>query len=111
MTCPRCGQPYEIGCWPICQDPSGKHGHYMPNGSISPLGMHASERTVVYEHPGTGQIRYPGRADAPLPERYRQQGFVKRELRTLRDVDTFSKQHHVVNERAHCDGNGRGLDG
>lgn len=104
MICSHCGHEMQFGEWPFCP-----HGD--PHGSISPLGMHPSERTVVYEHEGTGQIRYPGRADVPIPDRYAKQGFVKRELRTLRDVDSFSKQHKVVNERAHFDSNGRGLDG
>jgi len=103
-VCLECGHEIEFGQFPFCP-------HQEVHGNLSPLGMHHSEVTVVYEHPGTGKIRYPGRADKPMPERYAKQGYVKRELRTLREVDRFSKQHNVVNERAHFDSNGKGMDG
>src|SRR5690349_17893890 len=66
-TCSLCGHEVQIGEWPLCP-------HGFGHGNLSPLGMHHSEVTVVYEHPGTGKIRYPGRADKPMPERYAKQG-------------------------------------
>jgi hypothetical protein len=101
--CKHCGHYIEFGQFPFCP-----HGDI--HGNLSPLGMHKSEVTVVYENPATGKVCYPGRADVPMPERYARQGFEKRELRTLREVDRFSKFHGVTNERAHFDRNGKGLD-
>lgn len=74
-----------------------------------PLGP--EETTMVWEHPATGQVVYPGRNDAVMPERYRVAGYRRRELTSLREVDRFSDAHRVVNERAHYDsGSGRGFD-
>lgn len=71
----------------------------------------ADEMTVVYEHPITKKILYPGRNDAPMPDRYQRQGFVRREMRSLREVDSFSERHNLVNERANYDrGSGHSYD-
>jgi hypothetical protein len=53
----------------------------------------------------SGKIRYPCRNDAPTPS-----GCERVLLRSLREVDRFEREHHVVNERMHFDNNGRGLD-
>ncbi len=69
------------------------------------------EMTVVYEHPVTGRVMYPPRNDQPMPERYAQRGFVRKEMRTLREVEKFSEQRGLVNERVHYDkGSGRSYD-
>ncbi len=99
-----------MGDWPICDDGSGKHGHQRPYGALSPTPMHASEATVVYRHPATGKVRYPPRNDQPMPERYRQQGYERVTLPTLRSVDRFCADNGVVNEKAHFDSNGKGVD-
>lgn len=68
----------------------------------------ATERTVVWENPLTGEVRYPGRNDAPIPARYRDQGYVRRELSSLREVEKFEKSHGVRNQAAWYDrGSGR----
>lgn len=108
--CSQCGEPFQIGDWPICADETGRHGHGRPGGNLSPLPMSADQTTVVYEHPATGKVCYPGRNDRPMPERYVKRGFERREIRTLRGMDTFSKQHGVVNEKAHFN-SGNSLDG
>jgi len=110
MICERCGEPLFPGAWPICDDGTGKHGHRPSYGNISPRPMSASESTVVWENPATGKVSYPGRNDAPMPERYARRGYERRELRTLREVDAFSAAHGVVNEKAHFN-SGNGLDG
>jgi hypothetical protein len=70
-----------------------------------------SETTVVWEHPGTGEVQYPGRNDVPIPKRLQARGFVRRELRSLREVERFEQQHGVRNERAWFDkGSGRSFD-
>lgn len=69
------------------------------------------DAVVVYEHPETGKIVWPGRNDRPMPERYRLQGYARKEMRSLHEVDQFSKKHNVVNEAAHYDrGSGRSYD-
>jgi DNA-directed RNA polymerase subunit RPC12/RpoP len=65
--------------------------------------------TVVYEDPRTGKVAYPGRNDVPMPARYQQQGYVRKELRSLRELDRFSERHGLVNEAAHYN-SGNGYD-
>ena len=60
-------------------------------------------KVTVYKHPETGKVIYPGRNDAPMPERYRSAGYERVEMRSLREIDRFSKEHGVVNEAAHYD--------
>lgn len=66
---------------------------------------------ALWKHPATGKVLYPGRNDVPMPERYRQQGYERIELRSLREIDSFSRRHNLVNEAAHYDrGSGRSYD-
>lgn len=58
-----------------------------------------SQKIVVYEHPD-GRIEYPGRADAPMPKRYRDQGFQRREILPS-EVTAFEKKNHVTCESLH----------
>jgi hypothetical protein len=73
--------------------------------------VHPKERTVVWRDPKTGGCAYPPVNDAPMPERYRKEGYVREELDTLHKLDTFCKDNKVGNEKAHMDSNGRGLEG
>lgn len=63
-----------------------------------------ADSVVVYKD-ASGQIRYPGRNDQPTPA-----GYERVQLRSLREVDKFEREHNVVNERMHFDRNGRGMD-
>lgn len=92
MTCPSCQHELVIGDFPFCP-----HGPYQ--GTLP--AAEPKQRTVVYEQQGTGKIRYPGRADVPVPERYRQQGYVKREFETARALENFERKHEVVNDGLH----------
>jgi hypothetical protein len=66
---------------------------------------------VVWENPNTGEVKYPGRNDIQIPDRYSKQGFVRRELTSLREVERFEKDHNVRSEIAWFDkGSGRGFD-
>lgn len=101
MICSSCGSELTVGDWPFC-----------PHGSAygRVIAAHESERCVLWENPQTGEIRYPGRNDAPIPARYAQQGFVRKELPTLRDIQRFETARGVLNEKAHYDrGSGRGI--
>ena len=92
--CPECGEYLEIGDWPWCPHESTRKRHHT---------AHAKERVVVFENPQTGEIRYPGRNDVPVPQRYIDQGFVRKELPTLRSVEKFENQHGVRNDLMHYD--------
>lgn len=69
----------------------------------------ASETCVVWEHPVTGEVRYPGRNDAKMPVVYQREGFQKKTMRSLHEIQRFEKQHGVLNERAWYD-KGSGKD-
>jgi len=71
--------------------------------------VHAKERSVVWRNPATGEIAYPPRNDVAMPERYRQRGFERHELPSLKSVEHFEKTQHVRNEKAWMDRNGREL--
>lgn len=67
-----------------------------------------SERdgVVVFRDPATGAIRYPGRNDTPTPA-----GYERVEMRSLREVERFEREHNVRSEVAWFDkGSGRGND-
>jgi hypothetical protein len=78
--------------------------------------VHPRERVVVWRNPRTGNISYPGRNDAPMPERYRRLGYERVELPNLRSVERFEREsaaagHGVRSEIAWYDkGSGRGFD-
>lgn len=71
--------------------------------------INSKDRVVVWQDPKTGKVSYPGRNDVPMPERYRQRGYVRVEMGSLKEIDRFSKQQGVVNERAHYN-SGNGID-
>ena len=106
MICETCGRELQIGDWPYCRGSQESHGAVF-NG---PTAAHPSERAVVWKHPVTGQVRYPGRNDVPMPKRYAEQGFERHEMPTLRDVHRLEKQKGVLNEKAWFDRNGKGFD-
>lgn len=58
------------------------------------------ERAVVWRHPVTGKVAYPGRNDAPM-ERYRKRGFERVEMDSLHKLDQFCRETGTVNEKAH----------
>ncbi len=82
-----------IGEWPFC-----------PHGFVQkqPASVHARERAVVYENPLTGQVRYPGRADVPMPARYAAMGYQKREFVSAHELSRFEKEKGVANESLNC---------
>jgi len=103
MRCPDCNLELAVGHWPFC--PHGYPGRQT-------VAVHPSERAVVWENPGTGQVRYPGRNDAPMPARYAAQGFERRELTSLHAVEQFEREKGVRNDKAwHDDGSGRSFTG
>lgn len=57
--------------------------------------VHASERSVVYYNPATGEHRTPARADQPLPEVYARQGFERKEILNM---GSWERDANVVHE-------------
>lgn len=105
--CDQCHQPRPKGSWPICDDGSGKHGHEYSRGGNRISTIHTSERAVVYMNPRTGEHRTPPRADQPMPEVYRRQGFERVEMDTHQKLREFEKKTGLVQESRHFD-NGSG---
>ena len=60
---------------------------------------------VLVFRDAAGNVRYPGRTDAPCPA-----GFEPVRLRSLRAVERFEREHNVRSEMAWYDRNGRGHD-
>lgn len=91
-----------------CRSPVERGGEFLQFSP--PASIHEKERAVVYQHPVTGEVRYPGRNDVPMPALYRKQGFERREFNSLRELDSFTKSRGLVNEAAHFDrGSGRSM--
>lgn len=95
-ACSGCGGPMEIR-------------YDLTRRGVNFAAVHPSERAVVWRDPKTGHVAYPGRNDAPMPERYRQRGFERVEMSTLKQLDRFSKEQGVVNEKANFN-NGNEMD-
>ena len=97
VECERCGKSHEfyrsIRCIPT---------HHS---------IHARERAVVWQHPVTGEVTYPPQNDVPMPARYAKQGFQRRELNSLKEVEAFEREQGVRSEKAWFDsGSGRSFD-
>src|SRR4029077_13082497 len=71
--CARCGLP-----------------HYERHAQV-----HSSERSVIYYNPATGEHRTPPRADMPLPEVYKQQGYERKEILSMIQ---YEKETGIVHE-------------
>lgn len=81
---------------------AGRYEIYYGNwGKRNAAALDARDSVSVYRHPKTKKIVYPGRNDVAMPERYRAQGYERVTMRSLRDIDKFSREHGVVNEAAH----------
>jgi hypothetical protein len=79
MTCPDCGLEPGIGQWPFRCKGTGEHDLRPRRAqNIDPVVVHRAK---------DGTYRFPGSADAPIPA-----GYEKVELRTLAEVDAFSKK-------------------
>ncbi len=67
---------------------------------------HPSSRVVLFRGPN-GDVKYPGRADSPMPQRYRDQGFERVELSSLAEVTAHEKSTGTLCEAMHWDSNGK----
>jgi hypothetical protein len=58
-----------------------------------------SERPIVWEHPVTGELRYPGRNDGSMPKYYAEQGYQKKEFTSYHEHQKFCKEKELVNHK------------
>lgn len=90
----------------VCRNAVGA----VPVHGGTPASFGASEHAVVWENPATGEVRYPGRNDAPIPALYAGQGFQRKEFTSLRELQSFENRKGVRNESIWFDkGSGRGF--
>lgn len=59
-----------------------------------------NERPVVWQHPLTGEVRYPGRNDGEMPKYYKEQGYERKEITSYREHQKFNKEHGLINHAA-----------
>lgn len=107
MICPDCGKHYETGDWPY---PCAGMGHFPGPFWTGDAQIHQQEKVVVYENPRTGEVRIPGRADRPIPEKYMAEGYQRRELHTPAAIRHLEKTQGVIHERSHYDANSARAD-
>lgn len=88
-SCTRCGSAMEI-CFSTRRAPVF-------------AAVHSRERTVVYRNPKNGHVAYPGRADVPMPSRYKKAGYERVEFDSLKKLDKFCVEKKVTNEKASFD--------
>jgi len=60
---------------------------------------------MVHVNAATGDVRYPGQHDAKVKE-----GYERRYLRSLDEVNRFERTHKVAVHVMHYDSNGRAID-
>lgn len=76
--CADCGAELEHGDWPFC---GGKNNH----ASVFNVNAQRFDPVVIHRD-AAGNVRYPGRSDAPVPK-----GFERVELRTVAEVRHFER--------------------
>lgn len=98
LECEHCRRPLAIGEWPFCpHGPARAGGFASLNAPIQP-----GERVVVYEHPQSGEVRYPMRADrvGRTEQLYLAQGYERRTIDTIAQLRGFEKRRGVRHERS-----------
>lgn len=92
LECPHCHAALEQVWW---KRTVSRNAQWDDNTSV-----------MVFKDAATGKVRYPGRHDAKMPA-----GYERVYLRSLREVESFEKQHNVRSEMAWYDkGTARGFD-
>lgn len=96
--CPRCRHRRTI-TYPM------HSGSYARTAAV-----HSSERAVVWMNRATGSVATPPVNNAPMPARYRDNGYERVEFDSLQSLDRFCKSRNLVNEAAHYDRSGHADD-
>lgn len=86
--CDQCGETLHVGSWPFC----GPNGH----GDIYSRDTTTLANPVVIHVSADGTTRFPASADAPLPP-----GFERRELRTIREIESFERRVNQEQQSEH----------
>jgi len=76
-----CGQPMNVYSW-------------LPKRNAQ---LHTKDRPVVFEHPVTGEVRYPPRQDSPMLPSYKERGFERKEFTSYQEHQKWCKAHEVIN--------------
>jgi hypothetical protein len=97
--CPDCGIVTEIGDWPF---PCRGQGHKMRHSDAQ---IHSSEKMVVWERDGTGEIRIPGRGDRPVSPKYAAEGYRRKVIDTIAGVREVERKTGKISERLNYDQN------
>lgn len=89
QPCPKCGAS--------CPHVFLSRRHY--------ASVHSSERTVVWEKREGGKVEYQfPLLDPALPADLKAEGFVARELNSLREIEQVERESGRMNYKAHFDG-------
>jgi hypothetical protein len=89
FSCRWCGE------WSQGEMESARCTHCGKKWRSRDAGVHSSEKTIVYLNPQTGERRTPARADQPMPEVYRRQGFERVEISSM---TSFERETGLVHE-------------
>lgn len=106
VECSKCGKviyDYTLSPWP--EHPvHGEDGGeliilWQDASSPRSAAAHPRDRTVVWQDPITGEVKYPPTNDMAMPSRYKKRGFQRVEFESARDVEKFEKQNNVRCEK------------
>lgn len=89
-TCGECGREVRIGDWPWC-----------PHEDTLRRDAQPFDPVLIFKD-AQGNVRFPGRNDAPTPE-----GFRRVELRTVREVRAFEREMNLKETARHDAAQGR----
>lgn len=98
--CPDCNLLLIEGDWPFC--PHGAPGPFWLGDSA----VHVSERAQCDFHPGTGEIRIPGRVDRPIHPKLAAEGYRRRDL-TSSDIKHLEKNKGLIHEAGNYNRSGQ----
>lgn len=87
-------------CCPTCNTPMQQD--WLPRVKRRDAQWDDHAAVVIYRNHATGKLEYPGMNNRPTPP-----GRERITLRSLREVEKFERDNHVVNEAMHYD-NGSG---
>lgn len=65
---------------------------HVRNQQLSP-----KDRPVVWQHPQSGEVRYPGLNNSEMPKYYKDLGYERREIMSYNEHQKFCKERGLVN--------------
>src|SRR4029077_14359320 len=88
IICGGCGHGY---------NPQKESHSCSMNRSKSNAQLSEAERPILWIHPKTGEVRYPGRNDGVMPKYYSEQGYEKKEFTSYQEHQNFCDSKYLVN--------------